>query len=162
MQLQRKKFCFEGAMCAICSPFAGELPKDRRQQGQTSAPSLKGTAQHCRRAPVPHNTQTLGCLSPQGPEDYTGQLWGSVTATEASLGCRLSPLCPCCNTPSAQQRPPVPLRSALELEYFFLRKLYVLVLLPWLKHWSRSLNMALFRRGKQRGSTRSVFLTFPR
>lgn len=165
MQLQRKKFCFEGAMCAICSPFAGELPEELRHQGQTSAPSLKGTAHNwhcCRRAPVLQPTQALGGLSLQGLKDYTGQLWGSVTVTETSLGCQLSPLCPCSPTPSTQQRPSLPLISVLEMEEFFLRKLYVLVLSPWLKNWSRSLNMTLFRVGKQQGSTHFALLTLPR
>lgn len=27
LQFKRKKFCFEGAMCTICFPFTGELPK---------------------------------------------------------------------------------------------------------------------------------------
>lgn len=27
LQLKRKKFCFEGAMCTICFPFTGDLPK---------------------------------------------------------------------------------------------------------------------------------------
>lgn len=164
VQLQRKKFCFEGAMCAICSPLAGELPKELRHQGQTSAPSLKGTAHNwrgCRRAPALHTTQTLGCLSPQGLKDYTGTILGFCDSdrnfSEPPIIATVSPL-----THSAQQRPPLPLTSALELELLFLRKLYVLVLSPWLKNWSRSLNVTLFRLGKQRGSTHFAFLTFRR
>lgn len=151
-------------MCAICSPSSGEMPGELQHRGQTSAPSLKGTAHHwrcCGRAPALHTTQTLGCFSPQGLWDYTRQLWGSVTATAASQRCQLSALCPCCDTPSAQQRPPLPLTSALELEEFYLRKLYVLVLSPWLKNWSGSLNMTLFQVGKQQGSAHFAFLTFP-
>lgn len=73
----------------------------------------------CGRAPVLPTTQTSGCLSPQGLQDYTGHPGGSVTVTETSLGCQLSPLCPCRDTPSVQQRPPLPLTSVLEPESFF-------------------------------------------
>lgn len=68
VQLRRKKFCLEGAMCAICSPFTGELPKELRHQGQTSAPSLKGTAHNwrCLESSSPPHHPNLGLLEPPG------------------------------------------------------------------------------------------------
>lgn len=108
-----KEPCVQSALPSLesCQKSCGI--KDKRQRRPSKA-------QHnwscCGRAPVLSTTQTLGCLSPQGLKDYTGQLWGSVTVTETSPGCQLSPPCPCCDTPSAQQRPPPPLTSALELK----------------------------------------------
>lgn len=131
--------------------------KDKRQCRPSKAQHTTGAAAGELQLPPP--PKPWGCLSFQGLKDYTGQLWGSVTGTEISLGCQLSTLCPCCDTLSAQQRPPLPLISA---GIFFLQKLSFLVLLPWPKNWNRSLNMTVFRFGKQQGSIHFAFLTFRR
>lgn len=152
--------CVQSALPLLESCQRSSGIKDKRQRCPSKAQHTTGTA--AGGAPARQPTQTLGCLSLQGFKDYTGQLWAPVIVTETPLGCQLSALCPCSDTLSAQQRPPLPLIAVLELEHLFLRKLYVLVLSPWLKNWSRSLNMTLFRVGKQQGSAHFALFTFPR
>lgn len=166
VQLGRKKFCLEGAMCAICSPFAGELPKELRHQGQTSAPSLKGTAHTTGAAAVELQSspppKPRAAWAPRGfriTQDIPGVLWQWQKLHWAANYLHCAPAV----THLLYSRDlPYHLHLCLSRNHFFLRKLYVLVISPWLKNWSRSLNMTLFRLGKQQGSAHLAFLTFPR